>query len=262
MSFVWTDVKAAIYCRVSMDDQTNDPQRGELRAEAQRRGWTVAAEIQDTISGTKRSRTGLDALMKLVRAKSIDAVMVYKLDRLGRSLPHLVQLIGEFDSHGVALVCTSQGLDTSDANPAGRLVAHILMAIAQFERALISDRTKMGMKMAKANGSKIGRKPAALPANAAEILAEWKNDSAPASTTKAATSPNEGCRCPPRTQFSTWGETSQTAPQPPPLLTSQRARARRLHWHAPATFSLRHASHATDPPSTQLFSVQSKPAHR
>ena len=74
----------------------------------------------------------------------------------------------------MALVCTSQGLDTSDQNPAGRLVAHILMAIAQFERALISDRTKMGMKMAKANGSKFGRKAAVIPDNAAEILADWR----------------------------------------------------------------------------------------
>ena len=169
-------VKAAIYCRVSTDDQTNDPQRGELRDEARRRGWSVTAEIEDTISGAKRSRTGLDELMTLVRSHSIDAVMVYKLDRLGRSLPHLVQLIGEFDTHRVALVCTSQGLDTSDANPAGRLVAHILMAIAQFERALISDRTKIGMKVAKANGARIGRKPAEMPANAAEILDDWRSD--------------------------------------------------------------------------------------
>lgn len=167
-------MNVAIYCRVSTDEQTNDPQRGELRAEANRRCWTVTAEIEDTISGVKRSRTGLDHLMTLVRGRAIGAVLVYKLDRLGRSLPHLVQLIGEFDAHGVALVCTSQGIDTSDANPAGRLVAHILMAIAQFERALISDRTKVGMKMAKANGARIGRKPAEFPSNAPEILREWR----------------------------------------------------------------------------------------
>jgi DNA invertase Pin-like site-specific DNA recombinase len=76
--------------------------------------------------------------------------------------------------HKVALVCTSQGIDTSDANPAGRLVAHILMAIAQFERALISDRTRIGMKIAKANGARIGRRPAVLPANAAQILMDWR----------------------------------------------------------------------------------------
>lgn len=166
-------VNVVIYCRVSTEDQTNDPQRAELRAEAARRAWTVAAEIEDTISGAKRSREGLDELMRLVRSRSIQGVLVYKLDRLGRSLPHLVQLIGEFDAHGVALVCTSQGLDTSDHNPAGRLVAHILAAISQFERSLISDRTKVGMRTAKANGAQIGRKPATMPENAAEILNEW-----------------------------------------------------------------------------------------
>lgn len=169
-------VKVAIYCRVSTEDQTNDPQRGELRAEAARRRWEVTAEIEDTISGAKRSRTGLDTLMRMVRAREIGAVLVYKLDRLGRSLPHLVQLIGEFDAHGVALVCTSQGNDTSDSNPAGRLVAHILMAIAQFERTLISERTKIGMRAAKANGARIGRAPAILPAAAPAIKARWLAD--------------------------------------------------------------------------------------
>lgn len=167
-------MKAAIYCRVSTDDQTNAPQIEELRAEAHRRGWSVVAEISDMISGMKSNRSGLDELMRLVRTRAIDAVMVYKLDRLGRSLPHLVQLIGEFDAHKVALVCTSQGVDTSDANPAGRLVAHILMAIAQFERALISDRTKAGMKAAKLRGARIGRAPVKLPENAGEILAAWQ----------------------------------------------------------------------------------------
>ncbi len=176
--FVGTLVNVAIYCRVSTEEQTNDPQLGELRAEAGRRAWNITAEITDIVSGTKRSRTGLDELMRLARVKAIGAVLVYKLDRLGRSLPHLVQLIAEFDAHKVALVCTSQGIDTSDANPAGRLVAHILAAIAQFERALISDRTKIGMKVAKANGARIGRKPAVMPPNAAEIHAGWRSSGA------------------------------------------------------------------------------------
>lgn len=167
-------MRAAIYCRVSTEDQTNDPQRSELRSEVARRGWTIVTEIEDTISGSKRSRAGLDELMKQVRGHQIDAVLVYKLDRLGRSLPHLVQLISEFDRNGVALVCTSQGIDTSDANPAGRLVAHILAAIAQFERALISDRTKIGMRAAKERGTRLGRRPVSLPQNASMIVADWR----------------------------------------------------------------------------------------
>lgn len=86
-------VNVAIYARVSTDKQTTDPQKDELRAEAQRRGWTVVAEIEDVISGAKFTRSGLDQLMNLVRRNAINAVLCYKLDRLGRSLPHLAQMI-------------------------------------------------------------------------------------------------------------------------------------------------------------------------
>src|SRR5437868_794477 len=110
--------RIAIYARVSTDKQTHDSQLTELRDYCERRQWKTVREFSDVISGAKFSRTGLDALMKDVRRARIDVVLCFKLDRLGRSLPHLAQLIHELTSHRVALVCPSQGIDTSGNNPA------------------------------------------------------------------------------------------------------------------------------------------------
>lgn len=149
--------KVAIYARVSTDEQTVSQQLDALRGDCQRHGWTVVEEIDDTISGLTFTRKGLDRLMELVRRKKIDLVVCHKLDRLGRSLPHLAQLIGEFEANSVALFIPGQGIDTRQANPAGRLQMHILMAVADFERALISERTKLKLRALKAAGRHIGR---------------------------------------------------------------------------------------------------------
>ena len=116
----------------------------------------MTAEYTDTISGAKFTRTGLDRLMADVRKRRIDTILCTKLDRLGRSLPHLAQIIFELDGNGVALVCSSQPIDTSDENPAGRLIMHVLMAVAEFERSLIRERTRAGLKVARAKGVKLG----------------------------------------------------------------------------------------------------------
>lgn len=149
--------RIGLYLRVSTAEQSHEPQRIELLEFAARRGWTEVAEFIDQISGAKFTRVGLDSLMRAVRRKEISVVLCVKLDRLGRSLPHLAQLIGELDKHGVALICTSQGIDTSHDNPAGRLQMHVLMAVAEFERSLIRERTKAGLVAARARGAKIGR---------------------------------------------------------------------------------------------------------
>lgn len=150
--------RIAIYYRVSTADQTTEPQRLELNDYCRRRGWTADLnEYSDKISGAKWSRVGLDALMRDVRKGKIDVVLCAKLDRLGRSLPHLAQLLGEMDAHRCALVCASQGIDTTDDNPAGRLQVHVLMAVAEFERSLIRERTKAGLVAARARGSVLGR---------------------------------------------------------------------------------------------------------
>ena len=116
------------------------------------------AEYADVISGAKFTRSGLDKLMAEIRRGKLDVVICFKLDRLGRSLAHLAQICAELTSQGVALICTSQGIDTSNNNPAGRLQLGVLMAVAEFERSIIQERVVAGLKAAKARGVKLGRK--------------------------------------------------------------------------------------------------------
>ena len=111
-----------IYTRVSTDKQTTDSQLASLREYAARQGWEDVQVITDTISGAKTSRKGLDTLMKAVRAGRIDVVLCYNLDRLGRSLSHLVQLLGEFAAQKVALIVPGQSINTSSSNPASNLL--------------------------------------------------------------------------------------------------------------------------------------------
>src|SRR5204862_5566069 len=110
-------------------------------------------EYLEKASGARFSRGGLDALMANVRQGRVHAIAVYKLDRLGRSLQHLAQLIGEFEAHGTALIATSQGIDTSEANPAGRLQMHVLAAVGEFERSVIRERINAGLAAARERGA-------------------------------------------------------------------------------------------------------------
>lgn len=152
-------MRTAIYTRVSTDKQTDDSQLNEMRGYCQRRNWQDVSEYRDVISGAKFSREGLDRLMCDVRRGKLDVIVCFKLDRLGRSLPHLAQIVGELTAHRVALVCPSQGIDTSGLNPASQLQLNILMAIAEFERSIIQERVAAGLRAAKAKGVKLGRPP-------------------------------------------------------------------------------------------------------
>jgi len=154
-------LKVALYTRISTDQQRHDSQLNELREYCQRRNWQNVTEYCDTISGSKFSREGLDRLMTDVRRGKLDVIICFKLDRLGRSMAHLAQIVGELTSHRVALVCPSQGIDTSGLNPASQLQLNILMAIAEFERSIIQERVTSGLRAAKAKGVKLGR-PATL----------------------------------------------------------------------------------------------------
>lgn len=150
-------MKVAIYARVSTSEQTHDSQLLELRQYCERRGWKDVLEITDKVSGARVSRQGLDQLMGLVRRGKLDAIVCFKLDRLGRSLSRLAQLIGELDSNRVALIVPGQGIDTSADNPAGRLQLHILACVAEFERSIIRDRVNAGIANARAKGVQLGR---------------------------------------------------------------------------------------------------------
>lgn len=150
--------RIAVYGRVSTDAQNHVSQLREVRAYIRRR-WPKAEVVEylDKASGARFSRENLDAMMAEVRKDRIDVVAVYKLDRLGRSLQHLAQLISEFESHGTALIASSQGIDTSESNPAGRLQMHVLAAVAEFERSVIVERINAGLAAARERGAKLGR---------------------------------------------------------------------------------------------------------
>jgi len=150
--------RVAVYGRVSTDAQNHTSQLRQVRAYVRRR-WPRAEVIEylDKASGTRFSRGGLDTMMSEIRKGRIGVVAVYKLDRLGRSLQHLAQLIGELETHGTALVASSQGIDTSETNPAGRLQMHVLAAVAEFERSVIVERINAGLAAAKERGTRLGR---------------------------------------------------------------------------------------------------------
>lgn len=150
-------MKNLIYVRVSTDDQNCDLQRDACIRYCTDRGLTYEV-IEDKISGAKTSRTGFDKLMTEVRTGSkVSRVICYKMDRLGRSLPHLAMVIEEFKANGVAFVAVSQSIDTSNQSPTGTLQLHMLMCFAEFERALIKERVNAGIAAAKTRGVKFGR---------------------------------------------------------------------------------------------------------
>jgi DNA invertase Pin-like site-specific DNA recombinase len=159
--------RAAIYVRVSTSDQHLEPQLDPLRAHAAARGWAVQEFRDHGVSGAKDRRPALDELMRAVRRREVDVVVVAKLDRLARSVRHLVELAGEFDALGVGLVVLDQAIDTT--TPAGRFLFHSLAAVAELERDLIRERVVAGMRAAKRRGAAIGR-PKALDANRADLV--------------------------------------------------------------------------------------------
>jgi DNA invertase Pin-like site-specific DNA recombinase len=151
-------MRTAIYARVSTSEQTADPQLDRLReyVAARGTGTQVAVEFVDEgVSGRKDRRPALDRLMAAARRREVDAIAVVKLDRLARSVRHLTQLVGELEALGVDLVVLDQGIDTS--TPAGRLLFHVIGAIAEFETDLIRERTVAGVEAARKRGARIGR---------------------------------------------------------------------------------------------------------
>jgi DNA invertase Pin-like site-specific DNA recombinase len=148
--------RIAIYTRCSTSSQTVQNQLLELRQYVAARNWS-AVEFTDTISGTADRRPGLDALMKDARRRKFRTVLVWSLDRVGRSLPHLVTLIAELESLGIAFVSLKEGLDPSTA--AGKLQLGILCVLASFERERLRERVVCGLARARAQGKRLGRQP-------------------------------------------------------------------------------------------------------
>ena len=150
--------RVGIYARVSTTDKGQDTelQLKDLRAFAQARGWQIHEEYVDKgMSGMLTNRPALDHLLKACRQRQIDVVLVWRLDRLGRSLKHLIMMLDELQSLGVAFVALHEQIDCTTAT--GQLMLHLLGAFAEFERALIRERVKAGLAHARTKGQRLGR---------------------------------------------------------------------------------------------------------
>ncbi len=151
-------MKCLLYARVSTLDKGQNPevQIDELRRFCLARSWMVVEEIIDHgFSGGNDLRPGLKRVMTLARTRKVDIVVVTKLDRLARSLRHLVSVLDDFQTLGILFVSTNDHIDLTTAS--GRLMLHIVGAFAEFERSLIRERTIAGLIYARSKGKKLGR---------------------------------------------------------------------------------------------------------
>jgi DNA invertase Pin-like site-specific DNA recombinase len=164
-----TAKRVALYARVSTSNGQQDPemQLRELREYTKHRELIIVGEYIDRMTGSTDSRPAINRLMADACQRRFDAVLVWKLDRFGRSLRHLVNAIAELEALGVAFISFRDNLDLT--TPSGRLMFQIIGAMAEFERALIQERVRAGLRNAKAKGKTLGRPRAVV--NIEEISA-------------------------------------------------------------------------------------------
>ncbi|BCH33011.1 resolvase [Mesorhizobium sp. L-8-10] len=163
--------RAAIYIRVSTDEQTTANQERQLLEIARHSGWDVVQIYRDQgVSGAKGrdKRPAFDALCSDITRRRFDIVMVWSVDRLGRSLQDLVTFLSELHALRIDLFLHQQGIDTT--TPAGKAMFQVMAVFAEFERAMIRDRVKAGLARARAEGKKLGR-PKLSPGTEAVIRA-------------------------------------------------------------------------------------------
>lgn len=149
---------AVTYHRVSTVDQDQGLARDELRRAAAARGLHLVGEVEETGSGGREDRPGLLRVLELARRHLVTHVLVWKLDRFGRSSVDVLTNVRELERAGVTFVATTQGLEVGPGSGAmGRLILQVMAAMAEFERAIISERTRLGIAGARARGRKLGR---------------------------------------------------------------------------------------------------------
>ena len=152
--------RAALYMRVSTVDQHPETQLHDLRQMAGQRGFEIVHEYTDRISGAKAKRPGLDAMMADGRRGKFDVVLVWASDRIARSTKHFLDVLDELKRINIEYVSFRENIDT--AGPLGRAIVVIIGAIAEFERSLIVERVRAGMRRARLEGQQIGRQPLVL----------------------------------------------------------------------------------------------------
>jgi DNA invertase Pin-like site-specific DNA recombinase len=147
--------RVAVYARVSTDEQSADAQLRDLREYVSNRGWSEVSEyVDEGVSGSKDSRPAWNEIWDAIQKGRTKTLVVHALDRLGRSLPHLVRIISTCVEKDITLISFRENLDLSTAQ--GRMIAGIFSVLAEYELAMIRERTRCGMRAAKARGSQIG----------------------------------------------------------------------------------------------------------
>ncbi len=166
--------RVGIYARVSTKDQTVENQLLDLRKYCEGRGWQIVAECTDHgISGTKRDRPQLKAIMDLAKRRQIDVLLVWRYDRFARSISHLVNTLEELKTLSIGFVSYQEGVDTN--TPQGRMVFGVMASLAEFERELIRERVMCSLRRLKDSGIKLGR-PGVESAKVEEVLSYAKLD--------------------------------------------------------------------------------------
>jgi DNA invertase Pin-like site-specific DNA recombinase len=160
-------VNVISYTRVSTDKQDLEVQLQEIRQFVAQRGWTLVATYSDVASGAREDRSDFRRVLADAARRKFEAVIVQRFDRAARSVKQLVDALEHLRGCRVAFISLKEDVDTS--TPAGELIFHVMAAIGQFERALIADRIRSGLRRAKALGKRLGRPPA--PIRREQVLA-------------------------------------------------------------------------------------------
>ena len=156
--------RVALYHRASTTDQDPELARGELRRAAEARGLAVALEVAETGSGARNDRPGLQQVLSAARRRQVDVVMVWALDRFGRSVLDVLSNVRDLQACGVRFVAMSQGLDVRpEGDAVSQLTLSVLAAVAEFEREILRERTRLGLAKARREGRRLGRPPKAGP---------------------------------------------------------------------------------------------------
>jgi DNA invertase Pin-like site-specific DNA recombinase len=173
-------MKVSIYARVSTINQNADNQLHELERVAAARGWQIVATYRDDgISGAKSrdGRPALDQMLKAAAKREFDLIAVWSIDRLGRSLQHLVTTVNDLHAQGVQLYFHQNAIDTTTAS--GKLMFGVFASFAEFERDLIRERIKLGLEKARKDGRRLGRPSSVTDSTRAAIVELYKKGMSP-----------------------------------------------------------------------------------
>ena len=153
-----TNKTVAIYARVSTDKQKVDMQLQELRLFVKRSGWTIHNEyIDHGFTGANTNRPAFTVMLDDAKKRKFDILLIWKLDRLSRSMKDLINTLDELGHYGINFISYDNNLDTT--TPTGKLVFHVIGAVAEFEKDIIRDRVIAGLAHAKSQGKRLGRPP-------------------------------------------------------------------------------------------------------